>query len=114
MAENLSMQEFIVENGIHHRRSTPYTPTQNGCAEREAARSIIHSEGLALHFWAEAVNAAVYVINRTGTSTVKDKTPYELWHGKTASVEHFRTFGADVYLHVPKQNRHKMESKSKK
>lgn len=39
---NEKMQEFIVENGIRHRRSVPYTPEQNGCAEREAARSIIH------------------------------------------------------------------------
>lgn len=117
---NDSMESFLAENGIRHRRSVPHTPQQNGCAEREmrtineSARAMLHAKGLSLNLWAEAVNSAVYVLNRTGTSTVKDKTPYELWYGKLATVDHFRTFGAEVYVHIPKTKRHKMESKSKK
>lgn len=117
---NAEMKTFMADNGIRHRRSVPYTPEQNGCVEREmrtiaeSARSMIHAKGLNLNYWAEAVNTAAYVINRTGTSTVKNKTPYELWYGKESTIEHFRTFGADVYVHIPTQKRRKMDAKSKK
>ena len=48
-------------------------------------------------FWAEAVNTVVYVLNRTSTSSVKDFTPYELWHGhKPVSYTHL-----DVYKRQP-------------
>lgn len=92
-----------------------YTPEQNGCAEREnriimeSARSMIYAKILA-----EAVNTAVYVLNRTVTSTVKSSTPYELWHGKTAQFDHFRIFGSEVYVHVPEQKRGKLYPKAKK
>lgn len=98
----------------------PYTPEQNGSSEREnrtiveAAKTMIHSHDLQLSLWAEAVNAAVYVLNRTGTSTVKNKTPYDLWHEKTANVDNLRVFGSFVYTHIPKQKRHKFDRKATK
>lgn len=53
-------------------------------------------------------------MNRTGTSIVKGKTPFELWNGKQASFEHFRILGSEVYVHVPKQLRKKLDAKAKK
>ncbi|KAF2897953.1 hypothetical protein ILUMI_08222, partial [Ignelater luminosus] len=62
---------------------------------------------------AEAVNTAAYVINRTGLSTVKDKTPMEMWSGKQyESIDHFRVFGTECYVHVPKACRRKWDTKS--
>lgn len=75
---------FCTENGIHHRRTIPYTPEQNGSVEREnrtvmgLARSMIHSKNLSKKLWAEAAQTAVHILNRTGSSTVKDKAPFEL------------------------------------
>lgn len=62
---------------------------------------MIHSRNMNEFLWAEAENTAVYVLNATGTSTVPNKTPYELWHGVKASIEHLKSFGADVYKHIP-------------
>lgn len=118
--DNAEVNNFLDENGIQHRRSVVYTPEQNGSAEREmrtiveSARSMVHAKGLNENLWAEAVNLAVYVLNRSGTSTIKGKTPYELWHGKSASIENLRAFGTGVYVHIPKQKRRKMEPKSRK
>lgn len=117
---NKEMKHFMDEKGIRHQRTVPYTPEQNGCAERdnrtlkEAARTMILSKNLDQKFWAEAVNSTVYILNRTGRSTVDSKTPYELWHGKKTEVGHFRIFGSEVFVHVPKEKRGKMDAKSVK
>jgi len=60
--------------------------------------------------WAEAVNTAVHILNRTGPSTVKGVTPYELWHKKQSDVSHLRVFG-EVYTHIPKEKRQKWDPK---
>lgn len=79
---NGELKQFFEKNGIQHQLTVPYTPEQNGSSERdnrtivEAARTMIHSSNLCLSLWAEAVNSAVYVLNRTGTSTVKNKSPF--------------------------------------
>lgn len=118
--DNETIRNITTENGIQHRFSIKYTPEQNGCAEREnrtvmeSARSMIHAKQMNPKIWAEAVHTAVYVLNRTGTSTVKGSTPYELWYGKRAQVDHFRIFGSEVYVHIPKQKRKKLDPKAKK
>jgi transposase InsO family protein len=60
---------FLHECGIQRQTSAPYTPQQNGVANRtnrtimECARSMILAQALDLEFWAEAVNTAVYINN---------------------------------------------------
>lgn len=115
---NKKMELLLQEYNIVHQRSVPYTPEQNGSAEREmrtiveAARSMLHSKKLDLKFWAEAVNCAVYVLNRTGPSPVDAKTPYELWYHKKAEINNLRVFGSKVYAHVPKVKRQKWDPKA--
>lgn len=64
-------------------------------------------------FWAEAVNTAAYIINRTGKSSVKNKTPYEVWCGKKVNFEIFQDFGLRVSVHIPKEKRLKWDPKNK-
>lgn len=63
-------------------------------------------------YWAEAVNTAAYVLNRTGNSLKVGITPYELYHLNEPSVNYFQEFGSRVAVHVPKQKRTKWDSKS--
>lgn len=117
---NIATIKLFEANGVQHQKSVIYTPEQNGRAEREmrtiveAARSMLHSKNLALSFWAEAVNTAVYILNRCGPSPVKNKSPYQVWFNKDASMNHLRVFGSVVYVHVPKQKRRKLDKKAKK
>jgi hypothetical protein len=60
----------------------PYTPEQNGCSEGEnrtiieTARALLHSqEELPQKLWAEMINTAAYILNRTGTSSVECQSP---------------------------------------
>jgi hypothetical protein len=45
----------------------------------EMARSIPNGKGLHNSFWAEAVNTAGYILNRSGTKAVDGKTPQEAY-----------------------------------
>lgn len=116
---NKEMKSLLNHLGIVHQNSVPYTPQQNGCIEREmrtiteAARTILLSSDLNKTLWAEAVNTAVYVINRTGKSRIKNVTPYELWYKKGSyDINELKVFGSKVGTHVPDQYRKKWDSKA--
>ena len=112
--------DLLKKNGIKHETTLPKTPEQNGMAERmnrtlvETTRSMLSDSGLPKRFWAEALSTAVYLHNRSPTTSLKDKTPYEAWFGHKPDVNHLRVFGCDTYAHVPKDERRKIDSKAKK
>eukprot|EP00253_Pinus_taeda_P035263 PITA_35263 len=80
----------------------------------ERARSMLSGAGLGQEFWPEAVDTACYLVNRSPSSALEDKTPQEVWTGKEPSLSHLRVFGCDAYVHVPKEKRTKLDSKSEK
>ncbi|UYV81386.1 hypothetical protein LAZ67_20001014 [Cordylochernes scorpioides] len=80
----------------------------------EAARSMIYAKNMSLKLWAEAVNTATYVLNRTGPTQIEGKTPYELWFDKKPAVDHLRIFGTECFVHVPDEKRRKLDAKSEK
>ena len=115
---NAKLNEFLAAKGIKKENTAPHTPQQNGQAEREnrtiveSARSMLHAKALLLFLWAEAVNTAVHVLNRSASSK-KTATPYELWVGTKPHLEHLRIFGSQVFAHVPKQFTRKFDARSK-
>lgn len=117
---NRDVKELTRSLGIRHEKTVAYSPEQNGAAEREnrtvveTARTLLHAKRLNIKLWAEAVNTAVHVLNRTGPSTVKGVTPYELWHKKQPDISHLRVFGEEVYTHIPKEKRQKWDPKAER
>jgi hypothetical protein len=81
-----------------------YNPQQNDIIERwngmvvATVRSMLKAKDLPGWFWSEAVNAAVYVLNRCPTKTVDDITLFEAWHRRKLVVHHLRTFGRIMYV----------------
>lgn len=112
--------QFLGKYGIRHQTTAPYTPQQNGLAERmnrtieEKVRCMLFDANLKKKFWAEAVNTAVYIINRSIASGLINKSPEEVWTNKKPNLKHLRIFGCKAMVHVPKQIRKKLDSKSKK
>lgn len=117
---NSQFKEFLRQEGITLENTAPYTPEQNGRAERdnrtliESARSMIHAAKVPKYLWAEAVNTAVYILNRTPTMQAPGSTPYEIWCGGKPTLSHLRIFGCEAFVHIPNVNRTKLEAKSQK
>lgn len=117
---NSELSAYLNNKGIKHETTVAYTPEQNGCVEREnrtiveAARTMLHAMNMPLFLWAECVNTSVFVLNRTGTSSVLNKSPCELWYNKKVDFDYFKVFGSIVYVHIPKQKRQKLDQKAEK
>ena len=118
---NRPMKDYMESLGIEHQTTAPYIPEQNGRAERdnrrivECARTLLEAASMSRFLWAEAVNTAVYVLNRVSTtSRDREKTPFDVWNGKKPDVRHLKIFGFPAFLHVPKQFTTKFEARSQK
>lgn len=105
-------------NGVMHQRTVPYSPQQNGVAERmnrtimEKERSMVHYKGVPTEWWAEAVSTAVYLINRSTNTANSRNTPYELAFKQKPGLGHLRVFGSQGFAHVNDAKRTKLDPKS--
>ncbi|KAJ3708504.1 hypothetical protein LUZ61_012209 [Rhynchospora tenuis] len=112
------MKRFYAESGILHQTSCVFTPQQNGRVERKhrhilnVARALRFQANLPLEFWGECVLSAAYLINRTPTQVLSNKTPYELLFGKPPSYAAVRNFGCLCY--IKSRTSDKFESRSRK
>jgi transposase InsO family protein len=85
--KNSQIEGFLEEEGIKHEFCSPYTPQQNGVAERknrtllDMVRTMLDEYKTSDRFWAEAVNTACYAINRLYLHRILKKTSYELLTG---------------------------------
>ena len=123
------LKNWLENSGITHQTTAAYTPQQNGVSERlnrtamESTRSTIYmrtnkhtnlfknESNPALELWGEFLRSAVYVLNRTisSSSTI---TPFELLFGRKPNIENLRVIGCRAYAHVPDAKRKKLDAKA--
>jgi hypothetical protein len=65
-------------------------------------------------FWVEALFTTVYLLNRSPTMAVKQKTPEEAWSGRKPKVIHLKVFGSTAYTSILAAKRTKLDLKSKR
>nr|GEX56244.1 uncharacterized mitochondrial protein AtMg00810-like [Tanacetum cinerariifolium] len=105
---------------IKREFSNAKIPQQNGVAERrnrtliEAARTMLIDAKLHVTCWAEAVNTACYVQNRVLVNKSQNKTPYELFNGRTPAIGFLKPFGCHVMILNTLDNLGKFEAKGMK
>jgi transposase InsO family protein len=110
--------EGLLEEGIKHEFSSPYTPQQNGVVERknrtllDMARTMLDEYKTPDRFWAEAINTACYSVNPLYLHRILKKTSYELLTGKKPNVSYFRVFGSKCFILVKRGRKSKFAPKA--
>nr|GFC98054.1 ribonuclease H-like domain-containing protein [Tanacetum cinerariifolium] len=69
---------------------------------------------LPVTFWAEAVNTACYVQNRILVNKSHNKTPYELFNGRSPTIGFIKPFGCHVMIFNTLEHLGKFEVKGDK
>lgn len=100
---------WVKQDGYTIESSAPYTPAQNGAAERSGgmiisrARTIRISANLPENLWPEIVTAAGYLLNRTPAKQLDWKSPLEALQthmgviNPKPSISHLRIYGCRAY-----------------
>jgi hypothetical protein len=87
-----------------------------GVAERknrmlsDLVNSMLDTAGLSKAWWGEALLTACHVMNRVPNKN-KEKTPYEEWVGRTASLSYLRIWGCLAKINIPIPKKRKLGQK---
>lgn len=117
--DNGVLRQFYKVEGTTPQFTTPYSPKQNGVAERknrsltEMTTCILIDAGLPKCYWGEAMLTATYLQNRLPSRSLQ-KIPYELWWERKPELGHIRVFGSEAFVHIPDVKRSKLEGKARK
>ncbi|GJY54237.1 retrovirus-related pol polyprotein from transposon TNT 1-94 [Tanacetum coccineum] len=115
---NHKLESFCDEKGISQNFSSPYTPKQNGVAERknktliEAARTMLNGSVLSKHFWTNAVRIACYTQNRSIIVKRHDKTSHEIFRERIPDISYFHMFRCPMFIHNHKDHLGKFDAKA--
>jgi hypothetical protein len=77
-------------------------------------KTLMNDQGLSMYLLGEETMTTIYVQNISPHHILKDMTPEEAFSRKKPNVEHLRIFGCHVYIHIPKDERKKVEPSGKK
>ncbi|GJZ87224.1 retrovirus-related pol polyprotein from transposon TNT 1-94 [Tanacetum coccineum] len=114
----LDMTSSTQQSWISQNFSSPYTPEQNGAAERknrtliEAARTMLLGSVFSKQYWTEAVATACYTQNRSTIVKIHLKTPYEIFCKRIPNISLLHVFGCPVYIHNHKDYLGKIDEKA--
>ena len=98
---------------------TPYSPSQNGEAERvnrtlgDMARTMLHASELSSIWWSFAYSTAAHIHNRLPNSRTGDKSPLELLYNVKLLPTSLYPFGARGIIHIPKEKRKKLDERAR-
>uniref|UniRef100_A0A803PQE3 Retroviral polymerase SH3-like domain-containing protein n=1 Tax=Cannabis sativa TaxID=3483 RepID=A0A803PQE3_CANSA len=117
-AKELTLNTFYAQQGTTNFHSCVDRPQQNAVVERKhhhilnVARALAFQSNLPLPYWSYMVKTAVYLLNRTPSVLLKDRTSFELLHKKPPEYAHLRNFGCLAYasnIQIP----HKLAPRAK-
>ena len=120
---NRELSDFFKSKGIIHQTSCPYTPQQNGLAERkigdivDKARTLLIQSSAPLNLWGFAVMTSSHLINRLPSRILNLQSPIEILETfypyvrlKTSLA--IKPFGCITYVYNPLHRLNKWSSKS--
>ena len=105
---------------IHRDKTVPRSPQENGVSKRMNRTNMEHARCMGLHvgfplqFLVDIVDNVIYLINKGPSSSFDGGILEEAWTRKKVNYSFLKTFNCEAFVHIDKQNRTKLEQKSKK
>ncbi len=96
------------------------TLQENGVLEmmnitmKKCARNMRFHARFPLYFWVDVINTTIYLIKIGPPSSFDSGIPEEAWIGKRLNYYFRKFFACEAFVHIDKENRTKIEAKSKK
>ena len=118
--EYTKLGTWALKKGISIEPTVPYLPKMNELAEVSGkmiiakARSILINTELPKELWPEAVNTAIYLLNRLPTQRLNGGVPIEALDRSLSlkqdrdfrpNLNHLKIFGCTAYIHISKEKR---------
>lgn len=101
---NSQVKEMLRKIGADQTFSNPYTPQQNGIAERSnqtllnLTRTTLISTNLPQRLWAECLAFCTEILNATTLNKETGKSAYELMHNKKPYLGKIHPFGSPCFI----------------
>lgn len=108
---------FCEENRIIHQCSAPFTPQQNGLAERknrifiEMVNVMLLNAKLSFSLWDETILTAYHILNRIILKK-NNISPYEIWKDRKPNIGYFKVWGCLAYCKSTDPKRTKLGPRS--
>uniref|UniRef100_A0A2N9FLA5 CCHC-type domain-containing protein n=1 Tax=Fagus sylvatica TaxID=28930 RepID=A0A2N9FLA5_FAGSY len=102
------------DNGTEYRDGDFLKFCEEHGPSQKTARCLRLNAELPKIFWAEAVDMACYIINRSPRVALDGKVAEEVWIGQEVDYSFMRIFGCPAYVHISGEDRSKLDPKSKK
>ena len=112
-----AFKSLLRRNQIKHETSAPYSPHQNGKAERnwrtlfEMGRCLLLESKLGKELWPYAVMSATYIRNRCYNKRL-EQTPYQALTGRKPNIANMRVFGSECFAYT--QDKKKLDARCRK
>jgi hypothetical protein len=112
--------DYYSYHGIHREKTVPRTAKENGVSERMNRTIMEHVRSMRLHssfplqLWVDDVYTIVYLINRGHSISLDGRILEEECTGKKVNYVFLKNFDCEAFEHIDKENRTKLDAKSKK
>ena len=112
-------EQYCKSHDIILEKTVPKTPQKNDVVERmnktinDRIRCMFSHAKLAKSFWGETMSTTVDLINLSPSCLLKGDILERTWTVKFVSFGHLRVFGCRAFVHVPRDEQSKLDSKTK-
>ena len=109
---NAEVREILRNENVNHQTSSPYSPFQNGIAERsnltivELAVASMLGGNVPMYLYPYAIDAVIFILTVMPCEALNmQSTPHIELFNEIPDISWLRAYGCDAYIHLPDHQR---------